>query len=62
MDLIVLPLFFYKDGFGIKYPTQVDMLLNKDSKRNQTKIVRNVSRPSIGHGNSFTHSMVRHCK
>ena len=25
-------LFFYKDGFGIKYPIKVDMPLNKETK------------------------------
>ena len=25
-------LFFYKDGFGVKLPTKVDMLLYKDVK------------------------------
>ena len=28
-------LLFYKDGFGIKYTTKVDMPLNKESKPNQ---------------------------
>ena len=25
-------MFFYKDGFGIKYPTKVDVLLNTESE------------------------------
>ena len=29
---IVPLLFFYKDGFGLKEPTKVDMPLNKESK------------------------------
>ena len=28
-------MFFYKDAFGIKYPTDVDMPLNKENKPNQ---------------------------
>ena len=31
MGLIVRLLFFYKDGFGIKLPTKVDMPLNKEN-------------------------------
>ena len=33
----ILPLIFYSDGCGIKYPTKVDMPLNKEAKPNQTK-------------------------
>ena len=29
------PLFFYKDGFGIKHPMKVDMPLNKETKMKQ---------------------------
>ena len=29
-------LFFYKDDFGIKLPTKIDMLLNKETKPNET--------------------------
>ena len=36
IDLKTQLLFFYKDGFGIKYPTNVDMPLNKETERNQT--------------------------
>ena len=32
MGQIVSLLFFYKDGFGIKYLTKVDMRLNKENK------------------------------
>ena len=28
---------FFKDGFGIKWPTKFDMPLNKETKPNQTK-------------------------
>ena len=27
-------MFFYEDGFGIKWPTKVDMSLNKETKLN----------------------------
>ena len=37
MSQIVSQLFFYKDGFGIKYPTNVDISLNKETKPNQQK-------------------------
>ena len=33
MSLIVPLLFFYNDGFGIKYPKKVDMLLNKETNQ-----------------------------
>ena len=37
MGYIVLLLFFFnKDGFGIKYPTQVDMLLKIRNKEIET--------------------------
>ena len=32
MGLIVSPKFLYKDGFGIKLHTMVDMSLNKETK------------------------------
>ena len=28
-------LFFFKDDFGIKYPTKIDMPLNKEARQNQ---------------------------
>ena len=31
-------LLFYKDAFGSRYPTKVDMLLNKVRKLNQTNL------------------------
>ena len=31
MSLIVKLLYFFKDGFGIKLPTKVDMPLNKEA-------------------------------
>ena len=34
MGYIVSLLLFYKDRFGIKYPTKVDMTLNKETKPN----------------------------
>ena len=42
MDPFILPVmgqiapqpFFYDNGFGIKYPTEVDMPLNKETKPN----------------------------
>ena len=34
---LVFLLFLYKDGFGIEYPKNVYMLLNKETKSNQTK-------------------------
>ena len=34
MGWIILLLFFYKDGFGIKYPTKVDIPLNKEIQPN----------------------------
>ena len=34
MSCIVLLLFFYKDGFGIKYPIKIDVPLNKETKPN----------------------------
>ena len=37
MDQIVLLLLFYKDGFGSKQPTKVDMLINKETKLSQIK-------------------------
>ena len=36
MNLIVPLLFFYKDVFGVKKPTKVDILWNKETKPNQT--------------------------
>ena len=29
---LIVPLLFYLNGFGIKYPTKFDMLLNKEIK------------------------------
>ena len=37
MGWIIPLLFFYENGFGIKYPTKVDMPLNKETKPNQTR-------------------------
>ena len=34
-------LFFYKEGFGIKYSTRVDMWLNKKQKQKKTKQKKN---------------------
>ena len=34
MDWILHLLFLYKDSFGIKLPTKVDMQLNKETKPN----------------------------
>ena len=34
MCYIVPILFFYKDDFGIKYPTKIDMPLNKEPEAN----------------------------
>ena len=31
-------IFFYKHGIGIKWPTKVDMPLNKDTKPNNNAI------------------------
>ena len=36
MGQIVPLLFFYENGIGIKYPTKIDMPLNKETKPNQT--------------------------
>ena len=36
---IVLQLFFYKDGFGFKYPKRVDMPLNKETKSDLFKVI-----------------------
>ena len=30
-------LYFHKDGFGIKWPMNTDISLNKETKPNQTK-------------------------
>ena len=35
-DYVLNSILFYKDGFGIKYPTKVDMPLNKEVKLNQS--------------------------
>ena len=35
---IVTLLFFYKDDFGIKWPTKVYIPLNNQTKQNQTKL------------------------
>ena len=46
MGQIISLLFFYKDSFGIKEPTKVDMPLNKEIKPNlkfTTLFMRNVT-------------------
>ena len=39
VDLIVALLFFYKDGFSIKWPMKVDIPLNKKSKQKKKKLI-----------------------
>ena len=39
MGYAVLILFFYKNSFGIWYPTKVDMPLNKEIKRNRQVVL-----------------------
>ena len=39
MDKIVPLLFFYKDGFGIRYPTNVDMPLNEMDTATRVQIL-----------------------
>ena len=39
MDKLVPPLFFYKDSFGIKQPTKVDMPLIKETLNSTTTIL-----------------------
>ena len=40
MDQIVALLSFDNDSFGIKYPTNVENLLNKETKRYHSKLLK----------------------
>ena len=44
MDQIVSLLFFYKDSFGINYPSKIDMSLSKETKpkKNHIMVIKNL--------------------